>query len=505
MYLLKLILSKERTTNNEDASYGNIIFYLDVQLTTVEHFASSVNATLRFKDIENLAVEQTMTGEKNNPKILRDQTAWKSIKRGISTSAELPFEITGFQRLPEKIEFEMDVTCRNPNDEEIYSTTLAIIPGIPQTTISIEYISDHPDKPKGDFVPINIRVKNTGSEPAIGLIIDVSVKSIRAGMPGDYTAPYSNIPGSIVLRAHKELRDVFDYLYPQEEVYVTYNIVCNGYSNGAMNVGIWEITQVEAYTYNSPSVYSNTINNPEFSVDSKTQSAGPHALFIYYLWNSGGYSDNWGGDNPKNYFVNGYGDVKAGLWRFSQTSSNIPVLINPIIAWDDSTWSIPATMHDTGDIMADGVNHIKGKLQISSWSKLLDSSSHKHCGFDIILLAAGRRGNVAGIADRNVALVCKWRTGLPYTTEKWRANIDGLVQHEVSHLFGTKDVPDHAKVACIMAYWNTVFPFPPYFIPISYLYEYMTYGYGVQTNNWNSSCRCQTDFIAHYDRVYDIC
>lgn len=82
----------------------------------------------------------------------------------------------------------------------------------------------------------------------------------------------------------------------------------------------------------------------------------------------------------------------------------------------------------------------------------------------------------------------------------WKKNIDGTVQHEVSHLFGTKDVPYHAKVACIMAYWL-------YWTgkPISYIYEYMTYGYGRQTNNWHSACRCQTDFIDHWDRVYDIC
>ncbi len=502
----ELIRAKERTARTEDASFGDIIFHLDVQLKAVKHFTSTANATLRFKDIASLAVEQTMTGEKNEPKILRSQTTWNAMRRGKTQSALQPFAITGFQRLPERIAFELDVSYTNPNDGIIYFTTLSIIPWIPDTTIDITYISNPPNKPKGDSVPIVITVKNIGSEVAIGLVVHTRVKSIRAGTPGDYTAPFSNTAGSIVLHSSRIVRGFFDFIVPQQQITFTYSLPCHGFSNGAMNVGDWKIIQVGAYAYNSPIdiVYENDpmISDPGFSVDKKVQSAGPHALFIYYLWNSGGAGGTWAGDNPKNYFVNGYGSVKAGLWRFSQTSSNIPVLINPIIAWDDRTWSIPANLHDTGTIMSNGVNHIEDKLKISSWSKLLDSSCHKQCGFDIILLAAGRRGNVAGIADKNVALVCKWRRGLPSLSPFWQSNIDGTVQHEVSHLFGTKDVPGHARVACIMAYWETCIWRPDWYR--SYLYEYM-WGEPCQTNNWHSACRCQIDFLAHWDRVYDIC
>ncbi len=287
----ELILSEERTTSIEDASYGDIIFYLDVQLTTVEHFASSVNATLRFKDSANLAVEQTMTGEKNDPEILRDQTNWNTIKRGIATSALLPFTITGFQRLPEKIEFELDVTYRNPNDQGIYSTTLSFFPWIPDTTVEILSISNPPNKPKGDSVPISITIKNTGNEYALGLTVNVRVISIGAGPSA--IMPYENTGGSIVLQSSQVVSE--DFIAPQSQVTKTYNIPCYGFSNGAMNLGIWKIIRVEAFAYNSPTdiVYENDliISDPEFSVTAKAKSNGPHALFIYYLWNSGGAGD----------------------------------------------------------------------------------------------------------------------------------------------------------------------------------------------------------------------
>jgi len=123
------------------------------------------------------------------------------------------------------------------------------------------------------------------------------------------------------------------------------------------------------------------------------------------------------------------------------------------------------------------MDYVESKLGISYWWRWGVCSSRENCGFDVILLAAGRRGGSAGVQIFNVAVVAKWRNFLPSATEKWRANIDGVVQHEVSHLFGCKDVVDgHDKCACIMAYWEIPWPFVPFFLPISYIYEEMNYG-----------------------------
>jgi len=503
----ELILSKERTTSTEDASYGDIIFYLDVQLTTVEHFASSVNATLRFKNSASLAVEQTMNGKKNDPKILRNQTIWNTIKRGIATSAVQPFEIAGFQRLPEKIEVELDVVYRNPNDEEIYSTTLSIIPDLPDTTISILSTSftNPPDTPKGDDVPISFILKNTGSETGYGLSIDLIVKSIETEVPsGDF--PYRNDAGVIELRS--SVIWIFFDIAPQEEKLIDYDIPCTGYTNGAMNLGKWKIIRVEVYCYNSPSVilYEDHcyIADPYFEVEEKAQGAGPHAVFAYYLWNSGGNGGNWEGANPRNILLNGYGNVKAGLWRFSQSSSNIPELLNIVLATDDDSWNIPSAYDDIGEFRPHGLAYIEQQLNVENYELYIrgDHTDLYNCGFDIFIMAVGRKGDLAGTRKGNNVVVCKWRTGLPYTDEKWKANIDGLIQHEVSHLFECYDVVDgHPETPCIMAYWTN------WGWPISYLYEYMTWGTGRQTNNWctgTGTFGCQTAFNTYWDRYYTI-
>ncbi len=503
----ELILSEEQVTNIEDASYGDIIFYLEIQLKATRHYASNVNATLRFKDRASLAVEQTMTGEKNDPKILLNQANWNSIERGEAKYSLLPFEITGFQRLPEKMEVELDVTYRNPNDEEIYSTTLSIIPDLPDTTISILSTSftNPPDKPKGDDIPISFILKNTGSETGYGLSIDVIVKSI--GIPNYPTLPYKNDAGIIELRS--SVIWIFFDIAPQEEKLVDYDIPCTGYTNGAMNLGKWKIIRVEVYCYNSPSVilYEDHcyIADPYFEVEKKAQGAGPHAVFAYYLWNSGGNGDNWEGANPRNILLNGYGNVKAGLWRFSQSSSNIPELLNIVLATDDGSWNIPSTYHKISELRPHGLAYIEQQLDVENYELYTndDRTDLYNCGFDIFIMAAGRRGNVAGSRLGNNVVVCKWRPGLPYTDEKWKSNIDGVIQHEVSHIFGCLDVADgHAEISCIMAYWQNWIGWP-----ISYLYEYMTIGTGRQTNNWctdTGTYGCQTAFTTNWARFYTI-
>ncbi len=495
----ELIRAKERTARTEDASFGDIIFHLDVQLKAVKHFTSTANATLRFKDIASLDVEQTMTGEKNEPKILRNQANWNAIKRGKTQSTVLPFKIAGFQRLPEKMEFELDIAYKNPNDEELYFKTLTLNPLIQSATVDIKSITNPPDRSKGDNVPLSITVKNIGTEYAYGLTIKIKVKSIGAGT--STSNPYVNSNGAIVLLSEKLVSE--DMIAPNTQLTFNYNIPCTGYSNGAMNHGTWKIIGVEAYSYNSPSdiISENDpiISDPQYKVTTKTKRNGPHAVFIYYTWNSGGTGDNWAGDNPKDYFVDGYGGCKAGLHCFSG-SYGLSVKINPIIAFDDNTWSIPNGVYDGATIRENGVDHVESKLSISYWWRYISGVSRRNCGFDIILMASGRRGDVAGTSSHNTILVSKWRYGLPSATEKWRSNIDGLVQHELSHQFGCDDVAQgHAKVNCIMAYWTNWIGYP-----ISFLYEYMNWGAGLQTGWWYFACSCNSYFDTNWGKFYTV-
>lgn len=388
---------------------------------------------------------------------------------------------------------------------------MSIIPGIPDTTITIEEISNPPDKPKGDHIPITtFKVKNAGSEPAVGLVIEFKVKSIGAG--NYLTVPFRNYAGNIVLHSSKEVLGIFEYIAPQQIIEFTYNIPSYGYTNGAMNLGIWKIVEVKAYAYNSPVVVKGEndpnpiISNPEFKVTAKSQFNGPHAVFIYYLWNSGGAGFDWGGDNPKNYFVNGYGSVKAGLWRFSTFDSNIPVLINPIIACDDPTWSIPTGMDTSAEFRANGETHIEGVDRLNTEWYPTNGLTHRYnCGFDIILMCAGRSADVAGTAGGNIALANKCRPGMP-DNSAWRDNIDGTVQHEVSHLFGCNDVVDgHDTTECIMAYYGFQFGFG--YIFITHIHEHDVTQWTFPTNNWCTHTgvdNCQYQFLDNWNQYHTI-
>ncbi|MHA1156189.1 MAG: hypothetical protein ACTSQK_08785 [Candidatus Heimdallarchaeota archaeon] len=494
----KLILPEKQEISTEETSFGTFILCLNVELKATKHYATDITATLRFKNRERLAAEETLTGEQNNPEIVQKQAHWDSLKRGTAEKTQQPFEITGFQHLPEEIEFELDVTYRNPNDEELYATTLSIIPGIPDTTIQIDSVTNPPDAYKGNTVPITIKVTNIGTEAAFGLFIGVTVRSIEAGAR---SLPYVNTlqPGGIELSSSYSFLDIFDYYVPQEQVTVTYHIPCTGYSNGAMNIGKWKIVEIEAYAYNAPSVvlYENNalIAHPNFQVNTKAKSAGQHAVFIYYLWNSGGAGDNWGGTNPKPWLVDGNGDGNraAGLSRFAITDI-IPVTFNMIFAYDNPTWDLPSSCDDAGEMFDHGDVYVGSQLHtvypLGTWNERDDDLSRYNCGFDILIMAAGRNaGEASGLANSNRAFVAK--AGPSTSTAFWERNIDGVIQHEVSHLFDCKDYPEHSATPCIMFYKWT-------FWPEDYLHEVSVWPFARQYPYWCSVC--QAKFDANWNR-----
>ncbi len=514
----ELILSKERrTANTEKDSYGNIILFLDVQLKAMKHFTSTVNATLRFKDSASLAVEQTMTGEKNDPKILRDRTTWSAMKRGKAQSALRPFTITGFQRLPEKIAFELDVTYRNPNDQEIYSTTLSIIPWIPDTTIDIIGISNPPDKYKGEQIPISITIKNEGSYNAYGIAFWIKIRSYRAGSDtyNWKSYGYENSAGKI------ELTQIYlfsDILAPgaQKKYNVNFNYA---HTNGAMNVGEWDIIEVAAQAYNSDydvvSEGDPVFVDPRFKVKTKSLGNGPHAVFIYYLWEDASTPSpskltNWP-ENPRPYFEHTtYGSVKAGLYMFekqyNQRTDNY-IDHKMIICKDDASLSIGAHVDTCSEIYSVGIARAGSVLNTKSgsWSEtyVLDT---ENCGFDILLIVAYEAADHMGQKfDKNCAVICAGNTKAA-TYIDWKYNIDGIVQHELGHIFNCKDCGTygHLCIKCIMVYrFNTIFDWD------NYLFERFAlptwFGNHDPTNQWctdsNSNC-CTHHFQDNWHIFY---
>ncbi|MFW9922083.1 MAG: hypothetical protein ACFFDW_02215 [Candidatus Thorarchaeota archaeon] len=494
----KLVFAQDTTLEGENSSLAALVLFLEVQLSAVYLPASAVNATVSFADKQSLTAKQSLTGIKNDPIIVRNYTSWNTISKGEVKSAARPFALKGFQQFPEQIAFNLETIYLNSFDRTSYTRTETLLVVVPSTTIDIISVSNPPDKPKGDNIPLSITVKNTGTQNAYGMTIIVKAKSIYAGT---LTDPYRNAAGTIILSKTTIFLSPL-YIAPQQQAVFDFTLTCTGYSNGAMNIGIWKIIQIEAAASNTPldTIYENDpiISDPNFSVTTKAKTNGPHAVFIYYLWNAWGTGDNWEGDNPRNYFVNGYGDAFAGLWRFSDPNSNIPVLINPMIAYDDNSWSIPDTMDNTDDMIINGKDYIENQLGISTWFAAKGQSNRRNCGFDLLLMAAGKFGDVAGKAIQNMAIACKWRAGLP--ENKWKHNIDGTVQHEIAHLYGCKDVDTgHDQVACIMAYWTNWAGWTT-----TYIHEDIIWGSGLQSGLWNTSCSCQTIFDTSWDDYYTI-
>jgi len=272
-----------------------------------------------------------------------------------------------------------------------------------------------------------------------------------------------------------------------------------------MNVGEWKICQVFVIAGSAVDIvheshpdFNQHISDPYYNIHARTKGMQPHPVFIYYLWNSGGTGGDWRGTNPKPYFMDGYGYVLAGLHRFQNYGSNIPVAFKMIICYDDSTWSIPSG-YDDDEMFDDGKTYVGEQLNsvYEEWVDTFACISAYNCGFDILLMAAGRNsGGSEGKAYWNRAII--YKSGSITSDTDWQLNIDGVAQHEISHLFGCKDVVDgHTFTECIMCY-------KPWF-PRYYQVEVCIWLWCYQYPNWctlSGSNHCQYKFDNNWDTFY---
>ncbi len=477
------------------------VFYLDVVLQATKRMAANVNGTLSFKD--DLRDYGMANGHQlnRNLSITNDFSIWADMNSKESKTTTAPFVIKGLNSVPEKITFRLELSTINPNDGKEYSKTIEFDVTTFQTEIDIIRISDPWDNYKGYHVPISIFIKNVGSFSTFGyLYIQVKIKSIEAGETGD---KYDNfISGQTRALELTDIKSFIAIIQPLETEHIQFNIDFSDYSNGAMNIGEWKITHVYVNAVNAydtvdedDSDFNQHITNPYYRILKRPKSMQPHPVFVYYMWNSGGSGDDWGGTNPLPWIIDGNGDgsVSAGLWRFNTYDSNIPVRFNMIICVDDSTWDIPSTLSDSRNILTNGKNHVANVLNMvgTTWIRSSSYLKRRNCGFDILLMAAGRSATyAAGLGPENSAIVCK--SGPATLNIDWKKNIDGLAQHEVSHLFGCLDYnpPDgHPKTDCIMFYnwWKNC------------IYEVSWNAFNkVQTPYWCN--HCQTIFDTNWDR-----
>ncbi len=477
------------------------IYYLDVELLATKRMAANVNGTLSFKD--DLRDYGMANGYRlnRNLSITNDFGVWADMNTKESKTTISPFIIEGLNNIPEKITFILELTSINPNDELEYSKTIEFVVTTFQTEIDILSISSPGDYYKGYQVPINMYIKNVRSYYATSgyVTIQVKIRSIEAGETGD---EYEIYDGGLTPLELTDTKTFSVTIQPLETKLIRFKIDFSGYSNGAMNIGEWKIAQVYVDAGNAhdtvdegDSDFNQHISDPNYRIHKRPKSMQPHPVFVYYMWNSGGSGDDWGGTNPLPWIIDGNGDgsVSAGLWRFNTYDSNIPVRFNMIICVDDPTWDIPSTLSDSRNILTNGKNHVANVLNIvgNTWLGSTYYLKSRNCGFDILLMAAGRSATyAAGLGPENTAIVCK--SGPATLNIDWKKNIDGLAQHEVSHLFGCLDYnpPDgHPKTDCIMFYnwWKNC------------IYE-MCYNAFIkkQTPNWCD--HCQTIFDTNWDR-----
>jgi len=67
-----------------------------------------------------------------------------------------------------------------------------------------------------------------------------------------------------------------------------------------------------------------------------------------------------------------------------------------------------------------------------------------------------------------------------------KKNIDGVAQHEVSHLFKCEDYADHSGTKCIM-YYNQTWPW------VDYLHEVSILPWAQQYPYWCTECQAKFD------------
>ncbi len=495
---LKVPEEMQKLSGNETIS--DAVYYLNVKLEATKQFAQYINGTVSFK--ENLRDYKLINGihVNENLTISNNFAVWSDMQINDRKEAGSPFVIVGLNYLPEKITFVLELTSVNPYDEVAYSQIVEFSVLTDSASIDITSISNPAEYYKGYKVPVTVYVKNTGDETISGYAtIYVSVKSIQA--EGSSLA-FKNDDGSIILTDVKTFSATIN---PGQTKSFFFQIDYCDYSNGAMNVGEWKISQVLVVigsavdiVHESHPDFNQHISDPYYNIHARTKGMQPHPVFIYYLWNSGGTGDDWGGTNPKPYFMDGYGNKLAGLHRFQNYGSNIPVTFKMIICYDDSTWSIPSG-YDDDEMFGDGKTYAGDQLKsiCDEWRDTPYHISVYNCGFDILLMAAGRNsGGHEGMALFNRAII--FMSGSITHNMYWQRNIDGVAQHEISHIFGCKDVEDgHSITKCIMVY-------RPFF-PLYYQFEVCIWTWCYQLDYWctiSDGNHCQDEFDDHWDIFY---
>ncbi len=488
----KLRVPEEIQKLSVNETVTDAIYYLDVELQATRRMAAYVNGILSFK--ENLRDYGMESGIRlnRNLSITKDFSVWTSLSVDETKTTTTPFVIIGLNSIPEKMVFVLELNSTNPHDEKTYSETIEFTVLTSLTTIDITTIMSPSDQYKGIQVPINIYIKNTGPYATSGYVTAyVRVTSIKAGQTND---PFENTNGAIVL---EDIKTFSLTINPNQIKSVYFKIDYSGYSNGAMNIGEWKISKVYVDTGNAwddvdedYASFNQHISDPYYEVLNRPKSMQAHPVFMYYLWNSGGGGSTWGGTNPKPWIVdgNGDGDVSAGLSRFLTSASNIPVVFNMIFCYDDSSWNIPYYYEEAHDMFAHGEDYVGTQLGIvgGEWIESGLYLSIYNCGFDILLMAAGREASDAmGLAQVNRAIVCK--SGASTSQLYWKRNIDGVAQHEVSHLFGCEDKVDgHPRIACIM-YYSDTWPW------LDFLHEKSILPWAQQYPYWCSECQAFFD------------
>ncbi len=499
----KLRVPEEIQKLSANETVTDAVYYLDVELQTTRRMAAYVNGTLSFR--ENLRDYGMESGIRlnRNLSITKDFSVWSSLSVAEVKTTTTPFVITGLNSIPEKMVFVLELNSTNPYDEKAYSETIEFTVLTSLTTIDITTIMSPSDQYKGIQVPINIYIKNTGPYATSGYVTShVRVTSTKAGRTND---PFENTNGPIVLIDVKTFSLTIN---PNQIKSVYFKIDYSGYSNRAMNIGEWKISRVTIDTGNAwddvDEDYANFgqhISDPYYEVLNRPKTMQAHPVFMYFLWNSGGTGADWGGTNPKPWIINGNGDgdVSAGLWRFGTVASNIPVVFNIIFCYEDSSWSIPLSCGKSSEMFDHGEDYVGDQLNTcfpdGTWKESGAYLCRDNCGFDILLMVAGRSGgwDAMGLAQSNRAIVCK--DGKSTSTIYWKRNIDGVAQHEISHLFGCEDYPPHPRTPCIM-YYSASWPWA------DYVHEKSILSWAQQYPYWCSDC--QAFFDSNWDRFSSV-
>lgn len=502
--------------DNRLTAFSEIVYSVEIKLSALKRFASVVNATISFKDRQRLIAIPSVTQEKNAPEIIRNQATWYSIGlRQVKSSNQL-FQITGFNKLPETINFQLALVYENPHDSEIYSKIIEVTALASSTTIDIVSISNPPNKFKAQTIPMTITIENTGSYTAYGMIIIMSIRSIIAGSTahGWSLLGYKNDDGNILLtQTFIFLSDTIS-AHSQKAFNINFNYA---QVNGAMNVGEWKVVMIGAQASNSNIDYVEEgdadftahISSPNYYVLPKAFGSGPHPVFIYYLWNGVG-SSPWP-TNPRPYFEHTtYGEIHAGLYMFKKQynlRATHEIDHDMIICKEDNGLSLGIYDYQTTTIRDKGRAHAGAALNIKAGMWYIDACAldTDNCGFDLLLIVAYRSGDHVGqFFPKNCAVVCAGNRIVTASYTDWKYNIDGVVQHEISHAFGCQDYPTHSLIKCIMVYrYRRLWDWDNYLLEKIYMLEWL--GNHDPTNMWctstNSGC-CTSHFSLSWYRFY---